>query len=36
MLIKPGASGVGKSALLVRYCDDIFNEDGKTTTIGMS
>ncbi|KAI9859383.1 MAG: hypothetical protein M1813_006720 [Trichoglossum hirsutum] len=30
-----GPSGVGKSALLIRYCDDLFDSESSTATIGV-
>ncbi|KAH8683089.1 ras-related protein rab-like protein-18 [Tricladium varicosporioides] len=30
-----GPSGVGKSALLIRYCDDQFDSESSTATIGV-
>ncbi|KAI9841910.1 MAG: hypothetical protein M1837_000296 [Sclerophora amabilis] len=30
-----GPSGAGKSALLIRYCDDLFDSESSTATIGV-
>lgn len=34
-LLLIGDAGVGKSALILRYCDDLFDEDNSKSTVGV-